>query len=384
MNIGFVSTWYERGAAYVTRQYIELLKGKHQVYVYARAGEREQDNQEWNQSYITWGKRTGENYGVQWSDFKKWVNTNQIEVVLFNEQQQMDILADIKRNMPGLRIGEYIDYYKRNTIEKRRMYDFLICNTRRHFETFQWHPQCYYVPWGTNVDLFQYSEHKGEELIFFHSMGRSTRKGTLLLLETFLHTDLCEKSRLIIHTQVDELRRRGYSYSELKEKNVEVIEKTVTAPGLYHMGDVYVYPCELDGLGLSIYEALSCGMPVIGTDIPPINEPINEVNGRLVKVAKSIAREDGYYWPLSIVDRDDLYQQMKYYIGCKDRLRAIRKKVREDAVCRFNWHDRSEEVCKIFEQSKLMHLYDEKYLASYKIRKSIGQRVDYFIARLLG
>lgn len=384
MNIGFVSTWYERGAAYVTRQYIELLKGKHQVYVYARAGEREQDNQEWNQSYITWGKRTGENYGVQWSDFKKWVNTNQIEVVLFNEQQQMDILADIKRNMPGLRIGEYIDYYKRNTIEKRRIYDFLICNTRRHFETFQWHPQCYYVPWGTNVDLFQYREHKGEELIFFHSMGRSTRKGTLLLLETFLHTDLCEKSRLIIHTQVDELRRRGYSYSELKEKNVEVIEKTVTAPGLYHMGDVYVYPCELDGLGLSIYEALSCGMPVIGTDIPPINEPINEVNGRLVKVAKSIAREDGYYWPLSIVDRDDLYQQMKYYIGCKDRLRAIRKKVREDAVCRFNWHDRSEEVCKIFEQSKLMHLYDEKYLASYKIRKSIGQRVDYFIARLLG
>lgn len=384
MNIGFVSTWYERGAAYVTRQYIELLKGKHQVYVYARAGEREQDNQEWSQSYVTWGRRTGENYGVQWSDFKKWVNTNQIEVVLFNEQQQMDILADIKRNMPSLRIGEYIDYYKRNTIEKRRIYDFLICNTRRHFETFQWHPQCYYVPWGTNVDLFRYSEHKGEDLIFFHSMGRSTRKGTLLLLETFLHTDLCEKSRLVIHTQVDELRRQGYSYSELKEKNVEVIEKTVTAPGLYHMGDVYVYPCELDGLGLSIYEALSCGMPVIGTDIPPINEPINEVNGRLVKVAKSIAREDGYYWPLSIVDRDDLYQQMKYYIECKDRLRAIRKKVREDAVCRFNWRDRSEEVCKIFEQSKLMHLYDEKYLTSYKIRKSIGQRADCFIARLLG
>lgn len=384
MNIGFVSTWYERGAAYVTRQYIELLKGKHQVYVYARAGEREQDNQEWSQSYVTWGRRTGENYGVQWSDFKKWVNTNQIEVVLFNEQQQMDILADIKRNMPSLRIGEYIDYYKRNTIEKRRIYDFLICNTRRHFETFQWHPQCYYVPWGPNVDLFRYSEHKGEDLIFFHSMGRSTRKGTLLLLETFLHTDLCEKSRLVIHTQVDELRRQGYSYSELKEKNVEVIEKTVTAPGLYHMGDVYVYPCELDGLGLSIYEALSCGMPVIGTDIPPINEPINEVNGRLVKVAKSIAREDGYYWPLSIVDRDDLYQQMKYYIECKDRLRAIRKKVREDAVCRFNWRDRSEEVCKIFEQSKLMHLYDEKYLTSYKIRKSIGQRADCFIARLLG
>lgn len=383
MNIGFVSTWYERGAAYVTRQYIELLEGKHQVYVYARAGEKERDNQEWNQSYVTWGKRTGENYRINWHDFKKWIVKNQIEVVLFNEQQQMDILADIKKNMPKLRIGAYIDYYRRDTIQKHKLYDFLICNTKRHFETFQWHPQCYYVPWGTDVDLFRYKEREGDEVIFFHSAGRSDRKGTVLLVETFLHSDLWEKSRLIIHTQLDELRKQGYDYAALKAKNVDVIEKTVTAPGLYYLGDIYVYPCELDGLGLSIYEALSCGMPVIGTDIPPINEPINEGNGRVVKVAKSIAREDGYYWPLSIADRDDLYRQMKYYVDHKEHLKEIRKNVREDAVRRFNWRDRQELVNRIFEQSTLLHEYDDEYLKSYKIKKSIGQKIDYLIQTLL-
>ena len=373
MRIGFVSTWYERGAAYVTRQYIELLQEKHQVYVYARAGEREQDNQEWNQNYVTWGKRTG----------RRWVCKNRIETVLFNEQQQMDILADIKLHMPNLKIGAYIDYYRLDTIAKHKIYDFLICNTKRHFETFQWHCQCYYVPWGTNVELFRYEEQAREKVTFFHSMGRSDRKGTVLLLETFLHTDLWEQSKLIIHTQIDELRKRGYDYSELKTKNVDVIEKTVTAPGLYHLGDVYVYPCELDGVGLSIYEALSCGMPVIGTDVPPINEPINAENGKLIKVAKTIAREDGYYWPLSIVDRDDLYRQMKYYIDHKEDLKEIRQIVREDATRRLNWKDRQELVLNIFEKSKLLCEYDDEYLKSYKIRRSIGQKIDYLIGMIL-
>ena len=35
MNIGFVSTWFERGAAYVTKAYIELLKDENNIYIYA-------------------------------------------------------------------------------------------------------------------------------------------------------------------------------------------------------------------------------------------------------------------------------------------------------------------------------------------------------------
>jgi len=31
MRIGFVSTWFERGAAYVTKSYIDTLKEKNEI-----------------------------------------------------------------------------------------------------------------------------------------------------------------------------------------------------------------------------------------------------------------------------------------------------------------------------------------------------------------
>lgn len=39
MNIGIVRTWFERGAAYVSRQYMEVLAERHNIFIYARGGE---------------------------------------------------------------------------------------------------------------------------------------------------------------------------------------------------------------------------------------------------------------------------------------------------------------------------------------------------------
>lgn len=38
MNIGIVTTWFERGAAYVSRQYLEALRSdsNNSVYIYMR------------------------------------------------------------------------------------------------------------------------------------------------------------------------------------------------------------------------------------------------------------------------------------------------------------------------------------------------------------
>lgn len=84
MNIGFVSTWYERGAAYVTKQYIELLKYRHEVFVYARGGLYPKDDPVWNQPYVTWGKITAERMLIDWNDFNRWVKKNKVDVIFFN------------------------------------------------------------------------------------------------------------------------------------------------------------------------------------------------------------------------------------------------------------------------------------------------------------
>lgn len=363
MNIGFVSTWYERGAAYVTKQYIKALSETNNIYVYVRDGEYAKKNPSWDFEYVTWGLKSTGVSSVVWWHFKRWIEKNCLDIIFFNEQRDMEVVAKIKLFLPDIKLGSYIDYYKRNTVSSFELYDFLICNTLRHYSVFKWHPQVYYVPWGTDISLFkpkQRDDIKSDKVIFFHSMGYSLRKGTELLIKLFLTTDLKNESKLIIHTQLNIEEALGYSKETLKNNGIDIIEKTVTAPGLYHLGEVYVYPTELDGLGLTIYEAVSCGLPIIGTDIAPINEIVNSDIGRLVKVEGLISREDGYYWPVAIIDSDDLYKQMKYYIQIKDNINSLSKKVRDIAIERYDWSKHYAEINYIFEKSKLIKRLSDK------------------------
>ena len=69
-----------------------------------------------------------------------------------------------------------------------------------------------------------------------------------------------------------------------KQDLLKIYEKTLPAPGLYHLGDVYVYPSRLDGVGLTVGEALACGLPVITTENGPMDEFVEDgFNGRLGK-----------------------------------------------------------------------------------------------------
>lgn len=382
MNIGFVTAWCEQGAAYVTKQYMQLLQSDNNLYVYARGNAKNRIDSLWNQRYVTWAVRTPGTMCIVWNDLKRWIIKRHLDVIFFNEQQDMDILADVKMHMPNIKIGAYIDYYKRDTVDKHKIYDFLICNTKRHYSVFSWHPQCYYVPWGTDTNLYSCPEAKNKQngrITFFHSAGNGLRKGTEEILRTFLHSDLCEKSDLIIHIQGDELQKLGYDYEELKKHNITIVEKTVEPPGLYYLGDVYLYPTILDGLGLTLYEALSCGLPVIGTDVAPINEIINDINGKKVEVERVISREDGYYWPLSYVSEKSLYRAMKYYVDHFNEIAQIKMNVRKWAIEELEWNDRKELVNRIFNESKILNNCDEDYLRHYKKKKTIGQKLDWII-----
>ena len=285
----------------------------------------------------------------------------------------------------GIKIGAYIDYYQEDTVHCFELYDFLICNTKRHYSVFEWHPQVKYIPWGTDVDLFKPLESRKapeDPLIFFHSGGYSalSRKGLNHILSAlpFLNGT---SWKLVIHVQVSfehKLRPKQKKIFEkfLSSGQIEVIESTVTAPGLYHLGDVYVYPTRLEGIGLSIAEALSMGLPVITTNEGPMNEFIEDgVNGKLVRVEKKYARSDGYYWPLSDVSSDDLAQQMNYYIDRKGNLDDLQKAARKSALDKFIWKNNKSEVLRIFEDTHRRNVNVEE------IRPFIPQKGIEFIRR---
>lgn len=353
MNIGIVTTWYERGAAYVSRQYAETLRNAgHNVFIFARDGEYAQNDPVWNTPDVHWAKTwpLTDSSCMQVHDFKKWLIKNTIDLVLFNEQRVLWPLAICQEL--NIRTVAYIDYYRETSVRKFTHYDGLICNTLRHYSVFDWHPGALYLPWGTDTDLFK-PQRNIDNLVspnvttFFHSAGRSDRKGTDLLIQAF--AKLQGPSKLIIHSQKNILDW----FPSLKEtigqlqtgKRLELIHDTVTAPGLYHLGDVYVYPTRLEGIGLTICEAMSCGLPAIVPDNAPMNEFVqHHKTGLLAKVESYISRSDGYYWPMGVASIDSLAEQMKFCLNNPDWVLNAKTNARSTALMAHNWQTNSKNL----------------------------------------
>ena len=346
MNIGIVTTWFERGAAYVSRQFKQVLEKEHEVYIYARGGEEYAiGDPNWDGDFVWWGKRKDSYFFkatyIDKKDFVKWVKEKNIELVIFNEQQWFIPLIWCKELK--IKTVAYIDFYTNATIPFFNIYDALICNTKRHKEAFENHPNAYYVPWGTDVKLFKPNNDgslvNSNAPTIFHSAGMSGyRKGTDQLLKAYLKSK--QQCKLVLHTQrplESQFPELVDSMNKLKaEGKLELITGTVTAPGLYYKGDIYIYPSRLEGIGLTIAEAISSGLVCIVPDNGPMNEFVDSSCGFVIPVKKYFCREDGYYWPMCEVDIDKLAEIIDYCSANIDKIKPMKIQARKFAENHLN------------------------------------------------
>ena len=391
MKTGIVTTWFERGAAYVSKQFKEVWEQSNDVFIYARGGESVAKlDANWNKGNITYGKRF--NYShldlIDLEHFERWILENELEVVFFNEQH---LWAPVLLcNKLKVKTGSYIDYYTNETVPFFGAFDFLVCNTKRHYSVFNWHPNVFYIPWGTDSNLFNNSQRKIENpnyLTFFHSAGMNPyRKGTDSVIKAFKNIKN-KSAKLILHTQVNIFvffpELKSIVNNLLDEKRLEIIEKTVSAPGLYHLGDVYVYPTRLEGIGLTIAEASACSMPVITTNEAPMNEFVKEgINGKLIEVSAQEKRKDGYYWNESIIDIKSLTKHLNFYCENIKSMEKFKDQSYNYAKTYLNWEVNSKELLKIVNEVANLPLID-KDLVVEKIEeyeKNRGWR--FYIANL--
>lgn len=358
MRLGIVSTWFERGAAYVSRQYRSVLASSgYEVRIYARGGERyAKGDPVWDTSDVTWGKRVQQPWGgtyIDRQDFEAWIRREGITILLFNEQQWWPPILWAKEL--GIPCVAYIDYYTEETLPFFDLYDAIICNTKRHESAFSWHRNCLFIPWGTNTSIFKPQVKKlrfSNKIVFFHSCGLAPfRKGTDLALKAFEHTN--GDSRFVLHTQrnihdvfpdisplIQRLQREG---------RLTIYEGDVHAPGLYHHGDVYVYPSRLEGIGLTQAEALSSGLPIIVPDTPPMNEFVTPENGIAVPIDRLWARADGYYWPQCVVNIESLARAMQLYVDDQAHLAAAKMAARTYATAKLDWAKNAQRLGSLLE-----------------------------------
>jgi glycosyltransferase involved in cell wall biosynthesis len=146
--------------------------------------------------------------------------------------------------------------------------------------------------------------------------GPENRRNVALVLEVFSrvrarHPDI----RLIIKV-VPEAYDFHPELRGLTAPGVEVVDRELDDEGMRRLqldADICLFPSRYEGLGYPVLESLQCGVPVVATDAPPMNEVIQDGRNGLLVRAKPVGSFGlQTVWEL---DRDDLEATLERLLG---------------------------------------------------------------------
>jgi glycosyltransferase involved in cell wall biosynthesis len=295
--------------------------------------------------------------------------------VFFNEQRYWPTI--LKAKDYGLQIGAYIDYYTQDTVAFFDLFDFLVCNTKRHYSVFNWHRECYLIPWGvsktrwprkTNLDskTITFIISGGWDGIYAKENSWMDRRGVGSTIKVFRRVR--GDCKLFVYSQVPLSEcPLEWQINIAADDRINFIHGTFE-PFPFFSGDVYVYPARLDGIGLTVPEAICAGLPVIATDSPPMNEFVSEgINGSLIKVSRQISRPDGYYWPEALICENSFLDAMQKYVDNTCLAQKQGRNSLRHSLQFFQWESNAKQVACIFARQFVRNIPSEE------LRRSVSK-----------
>ena len=384
-NIGIVTTWYERGAGVVSFQFKEILEKDYNVFIYARGEKYAKGNKKWDTKNVYWSKKITSplSYYVEKKEFIKWIQSHNIDLIIFNEQRFWGPVfwcAEL-----GVKSVAYVDYYTKSSLPIFEMYDLVICNTKRHFNALKTVCVPELIPWGTNLELYKPMQKDNRPMVLFHSCGLSPyRKGTDILLRAFYKIMHEVNFKLIIHTQCNLFNEKSISNNQLNDLinsgKLEIVNKTIGAPGLYSKGDIYVYPSRLDGLGLTLCEAISSGLYIVTSNNAPMNEFFDISFGKLIDIKDFKKRKDNYFWDMCEPDIDSLTKILIELDKSSNIVVEGKKAARNYALKNLDWEKNTKVLNDLIKKTERKDLTRKKEL--YKKSQKIDNEKYPFISNL--
>jgi glycosyltransferase involved in cell wall biosynthesis len=287
---------------------------------------------------------------------REWVERNRLDVVVFNEEYDWQLPRQVKAM--GRRAVTYLDFYGKGWEDKLPVYDRIWCSSKRSYGLMRKVPALsesvpVYIGWAVDQELFKPGKESARQFTFFHNagwFGINMRKGTTFALAAFktlrdhwerrwtaetsqeitpdttprwgVRETTPEPPTMLVHQQLP-LESVAPKFCRVlgEVPGLTYHTGTVRAPGMYHRAKCLVMPTKLEGLGLPLFEAMACGLPVIATDEPPMNEFIEDgVNGWLIPVERRTWRPDGLQFPECQVDLDALARIMNRVAGSATEL----------------------------------------------------------------
>lgn len=315
LRIGFVSVWFERGQAYVTKTLRDHIARKHSTFVFARTGrvygEPKLETQGlWSVPNLT----TFAEYEIPLPVMLDWIKKNRLDAVIFNEEYDWNLVKACKAS--GIKVLTYVDFFQEDWKPLLSIYDAVLCSTRRTHNLVKGLCRAHYIGWAIDTDLFKPVVNAYKKYTFFHNagwLGINYRKMTPAAVVAFeaVSRHLLDVT-FLIHAQTA-LEQLPAEVARLARNNPRLSYQveTLPAPGLYHLGQIQIFPSKLEGLGLPLLEGMACGLPAIATDAPPMNEFIqHNENGLLISVSRTQDRPDQIAFPEALVEINDLAVKM--------------------------------------------------------------------------
>jgi len=145
------------------------------------------------------------------------------------------------------------------------------------------------VPHGVDTDLFKYNKREiniYRPFTFLYVGECSDRKGVFQLVQAFQKIDSAYKVRLILAGNTDMTFYGGEDLKQLiaEDERITLLQQNVPQTeiaNLMQISDCYVYPSRADTFGMTVLEAMSCGLPVIANDGLGVSEFIE---GRYIPI----------------------------------------------------------------------------------------------------
>lgn len=354
-KIGLVSVYFQRGAGYIAKQIIDAFKWHCDIEIPLLArmsiaggakrlsffGEHSHTNLFLYPSYV-----------VDSKDFENWIKFNNLDTVIFVEEQFTRNLVEVC-NQLGVKAYNYVVWENINPadLDYYRKFQGIICPTLCSYNLLYIKyllNNAYYVPWGIDLKLFKYHEPiiRDKSIIFFPGGwgGTHNRKNEDAVIKAFSNIAPRDKTILKIHTQLD---NQSFTAQNIIKTSGNIHINDMIKK--YADADIICLPSRWEGNGLGFYEANAIGRPVITVDYPPMNEHIFDFHNGSICAVKELKEFPGIFAKSAEIDIMNLGEEMMWLSENKDHLYDTQINSRIHAEKFFDWRKNSKKLIEIFE-----------------------------------
>ena len=125
---------------------------------------------------------------------------------------------------------------------------------------------------------------------------------------------------------------------------------------LYNAADVYA-STSAEGFGLTLAEALACGIPAVGLDYSAVPEVIGPA-GRVVEVGRVLDNEYAHHWALP--DEEAFGIAVAYLLDHPARARELGALGPRHVAQNFSWSMAADVMVGLLEGRPVLHVVDEE------------------------